>query len=60
MRAPDARLLELGATRRIEPAGTRGQAALPGTCGELFQGLVDGEPCLVSCPIDRLNCFPKH
>ena len=26
-------------------------AALPGTAGELVQGLLDGEPCLVSCPI---------
>jgi L-threonine kinase len=26
--------------------------AIPCTCGELFQGTVDGEPCLVSCPID--------
>jgi L-threonine kinase len=29
-----------------------GSAALPATCGELFQGLLDGQPCLVSCPID--------
>ena len=26
--------------------------ALPGTCGELVQGTLDGEPCLISCPID--------
>ncbi len=26
--------------------------AVPCTCGELFQGSLDGEPCLVSCPID--------
>lgn len=26
-------------------------ASVPGTCGELFQGSLDGEPCLVSCPI---------
>lgn len=26
-------------------------ASVPGTCGELFQGTLDGEPCLVSCPI---------
>lgn len=26
-------------------------AAIPGTCGELFQGTLDGVPCLVSCPI---------
>jgi L-threonine kinase len=25
---------------------------LPGTCGELVQGTLDGIPCLVSCPID--------
>ena len=29
-----------------------GQAALPATCGELFQGLLGDQPCLVSCPID--------
>jgi L-threonine kinase len=28
-------------------------ASLPGTCGELFQGTLDGEACLVSCPITR-------
>ena len=27
-------------------------ASVPCTCGELFQGSLDGEPCLVSCPID--------
>lgn len=26
-------------------------ASVPYTCGELFQGTLDGEPCLVSCPI---------
>ena len=26
--------------------------SVPCTCGELFQGALDGEPCLVSCPID--------
>ncbi len=26
-------------------------ASVPGTCGELFQGALDGAPCLVSCPI---------
>ena len=25
---------------------------MPCTCGELFQGSLEGEPCLVSCPID--------
>ena len=33
--------------------GLEGQAAVPATCGELFQGLIDGQTCLVSCPIDR-------
>lgn len=28
-------------------------AAAPATCGELFQGTLQGEPCLVSLPIDR-------
>ena len=28
-------------------------AACPGTCGELFQGTLDGVYCLVSCPIAR-------
>lgn len=28
-------------------------AAAPATCGELFQGTVEGGPCLVSLPIDR-------
>jgi len=26
-------------------------ASLPYTCGELFQGTLDNQPCLVSCPI---------
>lgn len=29
-----------------------GCASFPCTCGELFQGTLEGEPCLVSCPID--------
>lgn len=29
--------------------------ALPGTCGELVQGTIDGMPFLVSCPIDRYS-----
>ena len=29
-------------------------ASVPCTCGELFQGSLDGEACLVSCPI---NCY---
>lgn len=28
-------------------------AAIPGTCGELLQGWLEGGPLLVSCPIDR-------
>jgi len=32
-----------------------GSATLPGTCGELFQGLLEGQPCLVSCPIDLFS-----
>ena len=27
------------------------RVAVPGTCGELVQGTLDGAPCLVSCPI---------
>lgn len=27
-------------------------ASCPGACGELFQGMAEGEYCLVSCPID--------
>lgn len=27
------------------------QVAVPGTCGELVQGTLEGLPCLVSCPI---------
>ncbi len=30
-------------------------AMVPYTCGELFQGSLDGVPCLVSCPIDRYS-----
>ena len=30
-------------------------AKVPYTCGELFQGSLDGVPCLVSCPIDRYS-----
>ena len=29
-------------------------SSVPGTCGELFQGSLDGIPCLVSCPVDRM------
>src|SRR5262245_38511044 len=31
------------------------RVALPGTCGELVQGTLDGEPCLISCPIDSYS-----
>ncbi len=31
------------------------RVALPGTCGELVQGTLDGTPCLVSCPIERYS-----
>lgn len=27
----------------------------PGTCGEFIQGWFEGNPCLVSCPIDRYS-----
>ncbi len=30
-------------------------ALVPCTCGELVQGLLEGEPFLVSCPIDRYS-----
>ena len=30
-------------------------AAIPATCGELVQGTWQGQPCLVSCPIDRYS-----
>lgn len=33
--------------------GAAGCARVPATCGELVQGTVDGQPFLVSCPIDR-------
>lgn len=33
----------------------RAAVQLPGTCGELFQGTLAGEPCLVSCPIARFG-----
>jgi L-threonine kinase len=31
------------------------RVALPGTCGELVQGTLDGGDCLVSCPIERYS-----
>ena len=34
---------------------SKGRVAVPGACGELVQGTLDGEqPFLISCPIDRL------
>ncbi len=30
----------------------RGTAAAPGTCGELVQGTLQGEPFLINCPVD--------
>jgi len=33
----------------------RVSAVIPCTCGELFQGSLDGEPCLVSCPIELFS-----
>ncbi|MGE5618673.1 MAG: hypothetical protein ACM3US_05395 [Sphingomonadaceae bacterium] len=41
----------LGSERAV---GT-GTALVPCTCGELVQGILDGEPFLVSCPIDRYS-----
>jgi L-threonine kinase len=32
-------------------AGVNCAASCPCTCGELFQGALDGRPCLVSCPV---------
>jgi len=37
------------------PAYSAVRVALPGTCGELVQGTLDGEPCLISCPIDSYS-----
>jgi L-threonine kinase len=46
----------------LEPPTRRAvRVALPGTCGELVQGTLEGEPCLISCPIDSYSiaevCF---
>ncbi len=30
-------------------------ASIPCTCGELFQGTLEGEPCLVSCSVDLFS-----
>lgn len=45
-------MLKVGEARWFETVTGRG--ALPATCGELFQGLIDDQPCLISCPIDWL------
>jgi L-threonine kinase len=37
------------------PAHKVVRVALPGTCGELVQGTLEGEPCLISCPIDSYS-----
>lgn len=36
----------------LHPSNKNIWASFPCTCGELFQGTLDGDPCLVSCPID--------
>ncbi len=41
-------------TARQAPPGI-GTAHVPCTCGELVQGVLEGEPFLVSCPIDRYS-----
>lgn len=37
-----------------------GGMAVPGTCGELVQGTLDGTPCLVSCPIAQYSVAQVH
>ena len=37
------------------PAHRAAQVAIPGTCGELVQGTLEGESCLISCPIDSYS-----
>ncbi len=36
------------------------RVAVPGTCGELVQGTLDGIPCLVSCPISSYSVVEVH
>ena len=36
-------------------ASARGSARVPGSCGELVQGSIDGDYFLVSCPIDMYS-----
>jgi L-threonine kinase len=38
---------------RFAPVLGQATVAMPGTCGELVQGTLEGVPCLVSCPIDH-------
>jgi len=42
------------------PAERAVRVALPGTCGELVQGTLDGEPCLISCPIGCYSIAEVH
>jgi L-threonine kinase len=41
--------------RDSPPPQRRARASLPATCGELVQGTLGGQPCLVSCPIGRYS-----
>lgn len=66
MRQPDAPPVAAAETSRTRP-GAQASPPAPGTvplaavaeasctCGELVQGYLDGEPFLVSCPIDRYS-----
>lgn len=51
------------ATGRVAPellADGAVLVAVPGTCGELVQGSLDGEPCLISCPIGWYSIAAVH
>jgi uncharacterized protein involved in propanediol utilization len=48
----NATVVNVPASGVPEPS-VRTSLQLRGTCGELFQGTLDGEQCLVSCPIGR-------
>jgi hypothetical protein len=48
----NATVVNVPASGVPEPS-VRTSVQLPGTCGELFQGTLDGQQCLVSCPIGR-------
>lgn len=39
----------------MAPGSGTGEVVVPCTCGELVQGMVEGVPFLVSCPIDRYS-----